>query len=319
MRWLVSLVGLACVACSSAAAPTDLGGTGEQGGKDTGTPAPDAGGGHDGGDAGGPADAHPEGSPGPDAPTPDAAGEAAGPSDAGPVIKAWTPVSFGVTTKDANGGADIVIAYGGYTATDADSQAWVSQMTSVRLAQLGVGHMYAVRGPKEADYSSREIGNSELAAVLATQAQAATRVVVIAHSSGGFVADELFTFVDASVMAKMTYFNLDGGSWALTDAMVGTMRGVYFCSAHDAKAGNSENTSSDETLHADFAGSHYFVVDADGSGCNVGAGWCLHDTLVIDRPHDPATFDLALDYTDFTGGRQVVTSYVDQAVADGAL
>jgi hypothetical protein len=231
----------------------------------------------------------------------------------------WTPVSYGVTTKDTGGGDDIVIAYGGYTATAADSQAWVTQMTSVRLAQLGVGHMYAVQGPMDPDYSSREIGNSELAAALATQSAASSHVIVIAHSSGGFVADELFTFADASVLAKIAYFNLDGGSWALTDELVGSMRGVYFCNAHDAVAGDSENTSSDESLHAMFAASHFFTVDADGSGCDVGAGWCLHDTLVINHPHDPTTFDLALDYTDFTGGRQVVTSYIDQAVTDGVL
>jgi hypothetical protein len=231
----------------------------------------------------------------------------------------WSSVSFGVTTMNTGGGDDIVIAYGGYTATDQDSQAWVTQMTSVRLAQLGVGHLYAVRGPEDPDYAAREIGNSELAAKLATQATAASHVVVVAHSSGGFVADELFTFADATVLGKIAYFDLDGGSWALTDALVGSMRGVYFCNAHDAVAGDSENTSSDESLHAEFPASHFFTVDADSSGCNVGAGWCLHDTLITSRPHDPATYDLAFDYTDFTGGRQVVSSYFDQAVSDGVL
>lgn len=231
----------------------------------------------------------------------------------------WSPVSFGVTTMDSGGGANIVIAYGGYTATDADSQAWVTALTSTRLAQLGVGHLYAVRGPEDPDYAAREIGNSELAAALSTQATPASYVVVVAHSSGGFVADELFTFADPSVLAKVAYFNLDGGSWALTDALVGSMRGVYFCNAQDSVAGDSENTSSDESLHAEFPASHFFTVDADGSGCDVGAGWCLHDTLITNRPHDPTTYDLALDYTDFTNGRHVVTSYVDQAVSDGVL
>jgi len=231
----------------------------------------------------------------------------------------WSPVSFGVTTMDTGGGGNIVIAYGGYTATDEDSQAWVTQLTTVRLAQLGVGHLYAVRGPEDPDYAAREIGNSELAAALTTQAASASYVVIIAHSSGGFVADELFTFADPSVLAKVAYFNLDGGSWSLTDTLVGSMRGVYFCNAHDSVAGDSENTSSDESLHAEFPASHAFTVDADGSGCDVGAGWCLHDTLIINRPHDPTTYDLALDYTDFTGGRQVVSSYIDQAVSDGVL
>lgn len=311
-------------ACSASAAPafgvpavTDAQDGGVEAGGETGAAAP--------ADAGvmpesSPTHAPESGADGPPVVAADAAGLDA-PSDSatwdasGP----WTAVSFGVTTKDTGSGDDIVIAYGGYTATDSDSQAWVTQMTSVRLAQLGVGHMYAVRGPMDPSYSGREIGNSELAAALVTQAVASTHVIVIAHSSGGFVADELFTFADASVLAKIAYFNLDGGSWALTDALVGSMRGVYFCNAHDSVAGDSENTSSDESLHAMFAASHFFTVDADGSGCDVGAGWCLHDTLIINHPHDPTTFDLALDYTDFTGGRQVVTSYVDQAVSDGVL
>lgn len=242
-------------------------------------------------------------------------------SDAAPEFDAsapWTPVGFGITTKDVGTGSNVAIAYGGYTATDEDSQAWVTELTRVRLDALGVGRIYAVRGPKEADYSSREIGNSTLAAALAADASAG-KIVIVAHSSGGFVADELFTLVSPDVMAKITYFNLDGGSWSMNSAMVAKMRGVYICDAHDPVAGNSENTSSDESLHASLEGSRLFTVDATGSGCNVGAGWCLHDTLIIDEPHNPATYDLALDYTDFTSGRHVVTSYIDQAVADRAL
>jgi hypothetical protein len=120
-------------------------------------------------------------------------------------------------------------------------------------------------------------------------------------------------------MAKIAYFNLDGGSWALTNDMVETMLGVYFCGAYDSVAGYSENYQSDEDLNGDFPASHLFTVDADGSGCDVGAGWCLHDALITSKPHDPTTYDLMLDYTDFTNGRHVVTSYIDQAVSDGVL
>jgi len=185
-------------------------------------------------DAGNPADArqaHPDAAEAGDAigPPADAGVDTSSPeagTDSAVTGGTWSPVSFGVTTRDTGGGDNIVIAYGGYTATDADSQAWVTQLTTVRLAQLGVGHLYAVRGPQDADYAAREIGNSELAAALAAQATSASYVVVIAHSSGGFVADELFTFAGSNVLAKIAYFNLDGGSWALTDALVASMKGV---------------------------------------------------------------------------------------------
>jgi len=126
-------------------------------------------------DAGNPADArqaHPDAAEAGDAigPPADAGVDTSSPeagTDSAVTGGTWSPVSFGVTTRDTGGGDNIVIAYGGYTATDADSQAWVTQLTTVRLAQLGVGHLYAVRGPQDADYAAREIGNSELAAALA--------------------------------------------------------------------------------------------------------------------------------------------------------
>ena len=231
----------------------------------------------------------------------------------------WSDVSFGVTTKDVPGGRDdVAIAYGGYTATDAESQAWVIALAGSMLAARGVGHLYAVRGPKDADYSSREIGNSTLATALAARTSAKS-IVVVAHSSGGFVADELWTFASDATLAKVTYFDLDGGSWSLTSALVAKMRGVYTVGADDPVAGKSENYSSDESLHTKLAGSHFYSVDASGSGCNTGAGWCLHDTLINSKPHDPAFYDLADDYVDFGGGRHVVTSYLTQAVIDGTL
>jgi hypothetical protein len=231
----------------------------------------------------------------------------------------WSSISFGITGTDTGVGDNILVVYGGYTATDHDSQGWATQLWSARLAALGVGHLYAARGPADAGYNGREIGNSTLAARLATQAGPASSIIVVAHSSGAFVADELFTFASSAVLAKLAYFNLDGGSWALTDALVGAMKRVTFCNAHDSAAGDSHNAQAIVSLHAQFAASHLFTVDADGSGCNVGATWCLHDTLIINHPHNPNTFDLAKDYTDFTSGRLVVTSYIDEAVSAGVL
>lgn len=327
LSFVVAALVVAATACGlprGGAAPA--GGTGPSGDDAATTPAPEAGPEASPPEMGAPEGGVPVASDGGGGGKGDAANVDSGGTtilDAQPdsswTATSWSPVSFGVTTKDAGAGADIVIVYGGYTATDADSQGWVTEMALTRLVSLGVGHLYAVRGPKDADYASREIGNSELAAALEPLAASSHHIIVVAHSSGGFVADELFTFVSPTVMNQMAYFNLDGGSWALTDAMVSTMRGVYFCNAHDAIAGDSQNTSSDQSLHAMFAASHAFTVDADGSGCDVGAGWCLHDALITSRPHDPATYDLALDYTDFSGGRNVVTSYVDQAVTDGVL
>jgi hypothetical protein len=232
----------------------------------------------------------------------------------------WTNVGNGIHGTTVGSGPNVLVVYGGYTATDADSEALSLQYVSAQMGALGVGHVYAVRGPEDASYSAREIGNSSLAAQLAGMVSSIGFVAVVAHSSGAFVADELFTEASAQVLSKIVYFDLDGGSWALNDTLVGEMAGVYFCNAHDSVAGESANYSAIVSLHADFPASHYYTVNSTGSGCNVGAQWCLHDTLITTRPHNPATFDLDLDYVDFTGtGRHVVVAQMQQAMADGVL
>ena len=53
-------------------------------------------------------------------------------------------------------------------------------------------------------------------------------------------------------------------------------------------------------------------VTQDGSGCNAGKGWCMHDVVITTRPHNPNTYDLAQDYTDFAG-RAVQDAYLVQS------
>lgn len=232
----------------------------------------------------------------------------------------WTAVGFGIGGSTAGSGPDILVACGGYSARDQDARAWAMALAhSPSFASLAIGPVYAARGPSDASYAGREIGNSKLAAALARQAASARFVIVAAHSSGAFVADELITEVSPEVRSKIVYFALDGGTHALNDSLVAQMKGVYFVNAKDASKGESHNASSMRSLHSAFHGSHLFTVNANGSGCNSGAAWCLHDTLITTRPHNPNMFDLADDYQQFGGTRRVVTSYVDQAVADGVL
>ena len=232
----------------------------------------------------------------------------------------WTAVGFGIGGSMAGSGPDILVTCGGYSATDQDSRAWAMALAhSPTFASLAIGPVYAARGPRDASYAGHEIGNSKLAAALTHQAAGARFVIVAAHSSGAFVADELLTEVTPEVRSKIVYFALDGGTHALNQSLVSQLKGVYFVNAKDSAKGESHNASSMRSLHSAFHGSHLFTVNANGSGCNGGATWCLHDTLITTRPHNPNMFDLADDYQQFGGARKVVTSYVDQAVADGVL
>lgn len=232
----------------------------------------------------------------------------------------WTPIGFGIGGTLAGTGSDILVACGGYSATDQDSRAWAMALArSPGLAALGIGPVYAARGPRDASYAGREIGNSKLAAALARQAASARFILVAAHSSGAFVADELFTQAAPAVRSKLVYFALDGGTHALDNSLIAQMKAVYFVNAKDAAKGESHNASAMRSLHSAFHASHLFTVNASGSGCSVGATWCLHDTVITTRPHNPNMFDLADDYRQFGGARKVVTSYVEQAISDGFL
>jgi len=80
----------------------------------------------------------------------------------------WTGIGYGVEYQQVNTGTAIVIAYGGYTAHLSYSAGWASELVDAKLGGEGVGHIYAVQGPRDASYAAKEIGNSKLRAHLAT-------------------------------------------------------------------------------------------------------------------------------------------------------
>lgn len=236
-------------------------------------------------------------------------GKADGPGDG------WTGVGFGVSYQRVNAGNAIVIAYGGYTAKLRYSEAWASELVDARLGGQGVGQIYAVQGPADAGYDGKEIGNSKLRAHLATVDDGTSPIYVVGHSSGSYVAheflDQLFAANNTDVLSRIDYANLDGGGAGLTHDIVDAIHGVTFAYAHDPVAGYSENNATARALAADYAPhAALYEVTVANSGCNTGAGWCLHDVLVTHRPHNASSYDLADDYTDFVM-RPVTDEYFD--------
>jgi len=255
-----------------------------------------------------------------DAAPPDDAG--GGPDD--PAHVPWQTIGTGVNFKALQAGTNVFIVYGGYTAKDAWVEGWSDELYRARGKALGIGQLYAVRGPNQSGYANQEIGNSKLAAHLgAGRAAAAEKIVIVAHSSGTFVADELLGQlrtgaggVPADTLGKTTVFNLDGGGGS-DSATLKKLANLYFVYACDAAIGrcshNAESMKASGQTWASLGGP--IKVIADGSGCSASAAgglWCLHDTVVTTRPHNAAMYDLANDYTDFKGGRKVVTSYLNK-------
>ena len=234
---------------------------------------------------------------------------------------AWTSVGTGVAYRRLGAGEAVLIAYGGYTARLSDSGLWASALVDAKLGAANVGHVYAVNGPADPGYDAQEIANTALRAHLAAHVAADSPIYVVAHSSGSFVAHEMLGQLaargDTATLGRIAYANLDGGGAGLTHTIVAALAKMEFVYAHDPtlSSGLSRNAGAalaNADAYAPIATS--FEVVVRNTGCQSGAGWCLHDVVITHRPHNPQSFDLADDYTDFVG-RPVTTEYLDPLLA----
>ena len=238
-------------------------------------------------------------------------------------------VGFGVSRKDTHNplGSNVFIAYAGYQVGASGAEAWATALYRAALREKGVRYLWAVQGPNTPEYTQQEIGNTKIVASLLPLVTASTKfVLVVGHSSGSFVAHELLGQLSggldpADVTAgKIVYFDLDGGQSGLTPAAVARLRRAYFVGAKDGATGTtSPNMAAMKALDVKYPGvGGYYESDASASGCNVGATWCVHVTLINSRPHNPADADTLLDYGDFVG-RPVSHGYLDAKAAEAAL
>jgi hypothetical protein len=220
-------------------------------------------------------------------------------------LTGWTSVSYGVTRKDDAGtGSTALLVYGGYGALPAHSQSWALAIAGAR-PDLDLGLIYAIRGPRDAGYNAKEIGNRALSRELTTKSP--EKVIIIAHSSGGYVADEILGDFNDDMLGRISYFDLDGGTAGLTNTIAKKLASLTFVWAHASNVGLSRNGSFMKSQVSAFTGAKGVQIEAVNSGCLTAN--CLHDTLITSKPHDHNTFNVALDYTDFSG-RQVRVSYL---------
>jgi hypothetical protein len=235
-------------------------------------------------------------------------------------------VGFGVASKDSQNplGSAVFVGYAGYGISLDEAEAWVTALYDASLRAHGVRWVFAVQGPADVSYAGLEIGNSKIAAALGAHVDGSTPfILVAAHSSGSFVAHELFSQLAGGLdpsgvtAGKVVYFDLDGGVSGLDATSAGRLRKAYFTSAFDASTATySPNHASMLSGAASFG--TYFDTDANAAGCQAGAIWCLHMTLVNERPHDPAGASGPLDYTDFAG-RPVHHAYVEDHAAEAGI
>lgn len=237
-------------------------------------------------------------------------------------------IGAGVAMKDTKNplGNNVFLAYAGYEVSLASAEAWAAALYDASLAARGVRWLYAIKGPADPGYDAQEIGNSHVASALVSgQVTASTKFILVAgHSSGSFVADELLeqlaTGADpGNVTAnKVVFFDLEGGEKYVSSAAINRLHRAYYVGAHDG-ATLSPNHADKVSLGSEHAAKGgFFDYDAGSSGCNAGASWCVHVSLVITMPHDPSTGDPLKDYSDFTG-RPVNHAWLDAKAAQAGL
>lgn len=233
-------------------------------------------------------------------------------------------IGYGVAYKDLGpgNGEHAFIGYAGYPFPLDASQSWVRELWLGRLRELGVRHVWSVQGPATVGYVDLEVGNSSIAERLTTSLADDAKVIVAGHSSGSYVAHELLRQLEggldpAGVTAdKVIYFNLDGGTAGIDDAVVQRLHRAYFVGIRDSGTGTaSPNLDAMQYLDALWS-SHggYLEVDGAGSGCNAGAPSCLHMVVINTLPHDPSASSV-IDYYDFDG-RPVATAWLDMVAGD---
>nr|WP_010130918.1 hypothetical protein [Microbulbifer agarilyticus] len=226
------------------------------------------------------------------------------------------------TQRNSGEGSVMLVLFPGYSVKREWAEQWASELLRQPVASA-VDLAWIFAGPRSVFYQQRELPIVASIDRLRKD-QSIRRVVLVAHSSGSFPAHQWLNLVadDKRLRARLsnavTYINLDGGSGEGLegDDLALGQSALELIARGRAVAAHDRVTGSRSSNHADMLATEaryperiqYVALDVD-SGCAEGAGWCLHDALIIQRPYNTHTFDLRRDYTDFTRDRPVNTGW----------
>lgn len=259
----------------------------------------------------------------------------------------WTSIGTGVFYRKANNAIqnnNVFITYSGYLATDVQSKTWSDRLITKSLFNNNnfykMNHHYCVIGPKDVLYNSLEIQNSKLIEHLFNQYSNPNTqlnlIVVVAHSSGSYVADEFFqqffnrinqalqssdpnvVAVGRKLQQKIVYYNLDG---AITpkrkdvDFLNKVFSRIYFVWA-SKKFGElgieSMNANSMKTGATSYPNNFSYGINVNANKDSCINSRCLHDVLITEIPRDVSNFNVAIDYTSFSANNEVQSDYFVQ-------
>ena len=238
----------------------------------------------------------------------------------------WEKLFTGVEYSNSGElGANIFIGYGGWSTKPDAVKFWCEKLFDAELNKLGVSKIFSVKGPDSPCYDEKEIADSLLALKLIDicAQNKIQNVIIAAHSSGAFVAHNLFQYlfgkanldVNQLLKDKILYFNLDGGIGSnecgapLDSNIASKLKHIYAVYAYDSLSNKySSNFETMILLGQKFTNSEAIKIDV--AGCNCTGKWCLHDALIIKLPYNPEKFDLINDYGGINDKHPVQADYL---------
>lgn len=213
----------------------------------------------------------------------------------------WSVLGNGVGVRDLAEprGEALFIGLAGWRITDASTRAWVDALTNARLHPLGVGRVYAVRGPAAVDNRSHDLAVSDLIDDVLAHTTPSTRTVLIAaHSSGQLVATEIFhrLFVTRAdhgdaLRDRILFVSLDGDADVpddptrrLAPETVGPLRRAWFVTAIDARRGIAALSNATMRMQQQRYRDRSTFLEFDASDAGCTTTMCVHLSLIHRHP-----------------------------------
>jgi len=212
----------------------------------------------------------------------------------------YTPFGSGITFSEGPNPCRVLVAYGGYLSGTSETQTWIEALRVAFFekdaSSLGINTFFAVKGPASSTYSGHEISNSKITNwFVNNNAKCAGQnplAIIIAHSSGGFVAGEFVSQMGAasaqlsSWNQRIVYYDLDGATTGWTPAAQKLMMRYLVV----AKMSSGLRSANYGIINSGNAATN-IILDSSNSGCK--APFCVHMTLITLKPHFPNTWNIA--------------------------
>jgi hypothetical protein len=211
-----------------------------------------------------------------------------------------------------------LICFGGWSTQKVWVENWAQEINNAKPS-LHLKDIYAVKGPDDVFYKDDEITFDNLYASLINHSKN-NKVIILAHSSGSFVAHSFFHYLDknkaSQLLNRIEYYNLDGAigsdipKTTITSRIALQLNTIYAVYALEEQQNimspNAEEMKKMVLLYPQKVS--IIEIRSNNSGCL--DPWCVHELLINTFPHNKNGFDLEKDYLLLNEEHPVTTQYL---------